>query len=77
MATIQIRDVPEATHRLLAERATRSGLSLSEFLRRELDVLARLPSTDEWLDEVARLEPTAGPPMAELIAEEREERELR
>lgn len=40
---IQVRDVPEETHRVLKARAAEAGQSLSEFIRLELDKLADVP----------------------------------
>lgn len=36
MATIQIRDIPEAVHRIYKARAAGAGQSLQEYLRNEL-----------------------------------------
>ena len=41
--SITIRDVPDETRNELAARAARSGRSLQEYLRSELDELARRP----------------------------------
>jgi hypothetical protein len=38
---IQIRGVSDETHRRLKEKAAEVGLSLSDYLRRELEELAR------------------------------------
>ncbi|MBC8363831.1 MAG: hypothetical protein H8E59_02380 [Actinobacteria bacterium] len=38
--TIQVRDVDDDTHRVLTARAEAAGLSLSQYLRSELDQLA-------------------------------------
>jgi antitoxin FitA len=40
---IQIRDVPDRVHRILTKRAGMAGMSLSDFLKRELDL-----STEKW-----------------------------
>ena len=36
---IQIRDVPEEVHSTLKARAAREGMSLSDFIKRELGAL--------------------------------------
>lgn len=36
MATIQVRDVPDDVHRTYRRRAAAAGMSLQEFLRKEL-----------------------------------------
>ena len=46
---IQIRDVPDTVHRKLRVRAAQEGLSLSEYLRRELVRLAGRRSVAEVL----------------------------
>ena len=47
--TIQVRNVPDAVHRRLAQRAADAGMSLSEHLLAELTRLAALPTRKEWL----------------------------
>jgi plasmid stability protein len=54
---IQIRDVPDVLHVALKTRAAREGISLSDFLKRELEKLAERPSMQEWLDRTAQLKP--------------------
>jgi antitoxin FitA len=55
--TVQIRNVPEQVHRILKARAAREGMSLSAFIRRELERSAELPTMREWLDRTARSTP--------------------
>jgi hypothetical protein len=45
---VQIRNMPEELHRQLGARAAMAGLSLSDYLIRELQRLARYPTIDEW-----------------------------
>lgn len=47
--SITIRHVPDRTRELLAERASRTGKSLQEYLSSELQRLAIEPSVDDWL----------------------------
>ncbi len=47
MGMIQIRNVPDDVHRKLKARAAEMGLSLSEYLNREIAALAALPTFDE------------------------------
>ena len=47
---IQIRDIPEGVHRALRVRAAEAGLSLSEYLRQELERLAAQRSVAEVLE---------------------------
>ena len=51
--TIQVRDVPDDVHEVLRVRAARAGLSLSEYLHREVSLLARRPTLDEFLTRIA------------------------
>ncbi len=44
---LQIRDVPEETHRVLKARAAMAGVSLSEYVRAELARLAARPTPEE------------------------------
>lgn len=54
---IQIRHVPDAVHRKLKTRAASLGMSLSDFLIREITPLADLPTMDEFLKRLAQREP--------------------
>lgn len=54
---IQIRHVPDAVHRRPKARAASGGLTLSDYLRREIEVLAAYPTDDEILARLASLEP--------------------
>lgn len=44
---IQIRDVRDEVHRTLKARAAHAGVSLSEYLRAELERVASTPTPDE------------------------------
>ncbi len=44
---VQIRNVPEALHRVLKSRAALAGMSLSDFLLSELREVAERPTMDE------------------------------
>ena len=46
---IQVRDVPEQVHRILKARAAREGMSLSEFIKKELERAVERPTMREWL----------------------------
>lgn len=54
---IQIRHVPDALHRRLRSRAALAGMSLSDFLRRELEASADRLTTSELRERLATLEP--------------------
>jgi plasmid stability protein len=47
---IQVRDVPDRVHSTLKARAAREGMSLSEFIKRELERSVELPTMREWLE---------------------------
>ncbi|MGH3635780.1 MAG: FitA-like ribbon-helix-helix domain-containing protein [Mycobacterium sp.] len=53
MTSVQIKDVPEETHRVLRERAARAHQSLQEYLRSRLIAEASQPTVDELFDRVA------------------------
>jgi hypothetical protein len=55
--TIQVRDVPDDVHGILKARAVREGMSLSAFLKRELQRTAARPSVQEWLDRTHQAKP--------------------
>jgi plasmid stability protein len=50
--SITIRNVPEATTRLLAARAAATGRSLQEYLRGHLIELAERPDPEVWVARV-------------------------
>jgi plasmid stability protein len=54
---IQIRHVPDALHRQLKQRAAGAGMTLSDYLRRELEQLAAQPTWDEVMERLGALEP--------------------
>ena len=51
---IQIRHVPEPLHRNLKARAALDGLSLSDYLLREIRRVAEAPTLDEIKQRLAR-----------------------
>jgi hypothetical protein len=73
---IQIRHVPEDVHARLKARAAAAGMSLSDYLLRELTFLASRPTWQEIFDEIDRENPVAtGIDWAEAVREGREERD--
>ena len=54
---VQIRDVPDQVHSTLKARAAREGMSLSDFIKRELERSAERPSMLEWLDRTRHAKP--------------------
>ncbi len=51
---IQIRNVPESLHRLIKSRAAIEGLSLSDYLLKDIKRKAAKPTMKEWMDELHR-----------------------
>jgi antitoxin FitA len=69
---IQIRNVPDDLHRRLKARAAYAGMTLSDYLRREMLNLATKPTMQEWATEVRELEPVeSSKSAAEILREER------
>lgn len=54
---IQIRHVPEPVHRKLKARAAEAGMSLSDYLLREVERLAGRPSVEEVLGGIRARDP--------------------
>lgn len=52
--SIQIRDVPDEDYEVLRRRAAESGLTVPEYLRREVERLAARPTIGEWLERTRR-----------------------
>ena len=64
MKTIQIREVPDDVHRVLRARAAAAGLSLSDYVREELERVAEHPPVADLL---ARARARAGGASARAI----------
>ncbi|HNI34518.1 MAG TPA: hypothetical protein PLV93_03910 [Microthrixaceae bacterium] len=54
MPNVLVRDLPEDVHRELAARAERAGQSLQQFLRSELESLARREPLDDVLARIGK-----------------------
>lgn len=67
---IQIRNVPDRVHSTLKSRAAREGMSLSDFIKRELTRTAERPSVEEWLDRLGRAKPVPLPKLSAQITRE-------
>lgn len=67
---IQVRDVPENVHRILKSRAAREGMSLSDFLKRELVRSAERPTMQEWLETTRQMRPVRGERSASQVIRE-------
>jgi plasmid stability protein len=51
---IQIRNVPDELHRRLKARAALAGMSLSDFLLKEISAVAERPTMEEMRERLAR-----------------------
>jgi plasmid stability protein len=72
---IQIRNVPEPLHRRLKARAALAGMSLSDFLLREIQLVAERPTLDDLrarLKKRSAVNPSEPP--AHAVRAERERR---
>jgi len=70
---IQIRDVPDDLHRRLKVRAAQMGMSLSDYLKRELVEVVETPTLDELLERIRQREPVElKTPIEDIIREDRE-----
>ena len=54
---IQVRDVPDQVHHTLKARAARDGMSLSEFIKKELERSVERPTMREWLERTQQARP--------------------
>ena len=57
---IQLRHVPDSLHKQLKARAALAGLSLSDFLIREVRKIAEVPTPEEMRERLRKLEPYTG-----------------
>jgi plasmid stability protein len=72
---IQLRNVPDALHRGLKARAAMSGMSLSDYLLKEIREIAERPTLAEMQDRLHKRKPiSAQIDSARLVREEREAR---
>lgn len=75
---IQVRNVPDRLHRELKRRARLRGQSLTDYIEEILEREVAVPPREEVFERIRRSEPVdLGVPAADLIREEREERERR
>lgn len=72
---IQLRHVPDALHRQLKSRASLAGLSLSDFLIREVRKVAEQPTSEEILERLNRRQRYTGAlSPTQVLREERDSR---
>jgi antitoxin FitA len=75
MALVQVRDVPEPTVNALKALAAERGLTLTAYLRAELERLAARPTNAEIVQRLARRNRRGGPTVADTVVEIRRTRE--
>lgn len=69
---VQIRNMPESVHREVKARAARAGMSLSDYLLREVERLAAAPPVEEVLSNLEnRRRPALHESPAEAVRAER------
>ena len=72
---IQIRNVPDSLHRRLKARAAIEGISMSQFIMREIEKSLEHPSRKELLDAISKQpEIKLNMPPAEILGKERDAR---
>jgi antitoxin FitA len=72
---VQIRDVPDKVHRTLKARAAREGMSLSDYIKRELERSTERPTMYEWLERTEQAKPISAKfSSAQLVRELRNSR---
>lgn len=76
MKMIQVRNVPDETHRELKARAARSGISLTDYVLALIDADLERPTLDEALARIAELpRPRAAVRGADLVQAGRADRD--
>jgi plasmid stability protein len=68
---IQVRNVPDDVHRILKVRAAAEGLSLSDYVKRDLEELATQATIEEVFAR-ARARGSSGVTAEEIVAIQRE-----
>ena len=75
MKMIQIRNVPDTLHRRLKARAAMEGMSLSDYLRGQMQVVAERPTVTELRQRLAsRSRPSLSESPTEALRRERDSR---
>ena len=69
---LRIRNVPDDLHRRLKARSALAGVSMSDYVLREIRKSLTRPTRDEVLARMAELPPIElDPPVAEVLRDER------
>ena len=70
---LQIRNVPDDLHRRLKARSALAGLSMSDYVLREIRKSLTRPTREEVFARIAELPPIeVDPPVAEVLRDERQ-----
>jgi plasmid stability protein len=69
VALVQVRDVPDETVNALRAQAAEQGLTLTAYLRAQLERLARQPTNAEIVQRLARRSRAGNPTVDETVAE--------
>ena len=72
---IQIRNIDPELHQKLKIRAAKEGMSMSDYLRIEIEKLVSRPTMKEWLEMAKRHKPVEGMSRDEIVEVIREGRE--
>ncbi|MGH9361659.1 MAG: FitA-like ribbon-helix-helix domain-containing protein [Thermoanaerobaculia bacterium] len=72
---VQVRNVPDEVHRELKARAAKAGMSLSDYVLKELERIVERPTLEEMLERLRRLPPVEPrEPIADAVRAERDAR---
>lgn len=72
---VQIREIPEKTHRKLKSRAAAEGMSMSDYLKRLIERDLKRPSWDEIEARMKKMKPVMlDETTAEMVRRERDSR---
>ncbi len=72
---IQIRNVPDEVHKALKIRAAKGGLSLSDFLTKEVENIIKRPTIEEVIERIRNRKKVSS--KIDSVKAVREERESR
>ena len=69
---LHLRNVPDEIHRRLKSRAARAGMSMSQYILREIEQSLSRPTRDEVFARIAELPPIdLDPPSSDVLREAR------
>lgn len=72
---IQIRHVPDVLHRRLKIRAAEADMTLSDFIKQELELMAARPTLAEMAARLSAMEPVElSEPVVNILREARDAR---